>query len=249
MELLPEFNSLTSDYILTEGHVHSTWTDGTNTLAELAEEAEQIGLKRLFFTEHIRSMSTYYEDYLKEVARIAKSSKIKIQVGFESKIADYQGSLDIPDIAAAKADIIIGTVHSVPTKDGLKHPKTMERGDLEKAEYELATSMLNARTADVLGHAGGMSLSIFGKFDFDLLEKLIAKCAETGVAFEINSRYHAQILDWLWNKLEHYNPKISLASDAHSLKEIGNCSKMILKKQLFPQCSPCGDRWSVIGNR
>ncbi len=229
---IKRFSDLTPDDVLVEMHTHSTWTDGAASPSEIAATAEQLGLQSLFITDHVRRESTYCEEYIKETSRIAATVKPRITVGFESKIADYDGNLDISKDNAARAEVLIGTVHSVPDNDGFQHPSRMPQEQLERAEYELAMAMLEARSADILGHAGGMSLARFDEFPLDLMEEIIAKSAATDVAFEINSRYHAGLLDWLLEKLEKYNPKVAIGSDAHSLDEVGTCSKL-LRERLF----------------
>lgn len=228
--MLQTFSQINDDYLAAEMHTHSTWTDGQNALVEIAAQARELGLRTLFYSDHIRSSSTYFNDYLEEAKNLAADSPLEIKVGFESKVADYEGNLDIPESAREQADFIIGTVHSIPKKDGFAHPSILEEGELEKAEYKLSLAMLSAKSADILGHAGGMSMAKFGDFKLEYLEEIIAKCAERGVAFEINSRYHAGILDWLLKKLAEYNPLVSIGSDAHSLDEIGVCSDIMQQK-------------------
>ena len=228
--MFKHFSDINQDYCLSEMHTHSTWTDGQASLPDLTEKAAEQGLKRLFFTDHIRSSSTYFENYLEEARELAENTKIEIKVGFESKVADYDGNLDIPETAREKADLIIGTVHSIPGKDGFVHPSILDEGELEKAEYELSMASLVAKSADILGHAGGMSIAKFGDFKLTYLEEIIAKCAENSVAFEINSRYHASILDWLFEKLKVYDPLVSIGSDVHSLEDVGVCAEILLSK-------------------
>lgn len=226
------FNELQNEDLQCETHVHSTWTDGSAPPCEILERAEELSLKKLYFTDHIRSASTYYEAYFDGIAKIADSSTLDVVAGFESKIADYNGNLDISKDAESKAGILIGTVHSVPTDDKFVHPREIDQKRLERAEYELSMAMLESGSADVLGHAGGMSITYFGSFDMAKLEAIIAKCAETEIAFEINSRYHIGILDWLLDKLSTYNPFVSFGSDAHSLDEVGRCSTLMQKRLL-----------------
>lgn len=228
--MLKSFSEINTNYLLCEMHTHSTWTDGQVSLADLTAKAVEHGLKRLFFTDHIRSTSNYFEDYLLEARELAQSSELDIKVGFESKVADYDGNLDIPKTAEEQADLIIGTVHSIPKKDEFVHPSLLAEYELEKAEYELSLAMISAKSADIMGHAGGMSIAKFGGFKHEYLEDIIAQCSENGVAFEINFRYHADIMDWLMEKLKLYNPLISIGSDVHSLDEVGVCSKIMLQK-------------------
>ena len=73
----------------------------------------------------------------------------------------------------------------------------------------------------ILGHPMGMSLRRFGlspaRFIF---EELAAVAAETGVCFEINSRYHSDPIS-LVEICSRAGAPISLGSNAHSVEEVG----------------------------
>jgi len=227
--LFKKYNDIDKDYICSEMHVHSQYTDGQATLKDIEIRAAELRLKTLFFTDHIRYSSNYYNEYFEKIQEILEISQLDIKIGFESKVSDYNGNLDLSKKARQGADIVIGTVHSIPRSDGFIHPSLLSAKELEKAEYELSLAMISAKSADILGHTGGMSIAKFGKFNLEYLEEIIVKCVDFEVVFEINSRYHEILLDWLSEKLKIYNPFVSIGSDVHSLNEIGNCSKMMQK--------------------
>ena len=67
------FNELSSTYLDTDFHLHSTWTDGKNTIQEIVNIAHKNHLNSIAITDHIRKESTYFDDYEKEIQFICSS--------------------------------------------------------------------------------------------------------------------------------------------------------------------------------
>ena len=99
-------------------HCHTVYSDGRNTIEEMALAAEALGMRYLTITDH--SPSAYYArgvsiDRLRaqwdEIARVQERVKIKLLRGTESDILE-DGSLDYPDHYLAQFDIVIASIHS-----------------------------------------------------------------------------------------------------------------------------------------
>ena len=99
-------------------HCHTIYSDGRNTIEEMALAAEALGMRYLTITDH--SPSAYYArgvsiDRLRaqwdEIARVQERVKIKLLRGTESDILE-DGSLDYPDHYLAQFDIVIASIHS-----------------------------------------------------------------------------------------------------------------------------------------
>lgn len=99
-------------------HCHTIYSDGRNTIEEMALAAEALGMQYLTITDH--SPSAYYArgvsiDRLRaqwdEIARVQERVKIKLLRGTESDILE-DGSLDYPDHYLAQFDIVIASIHS-----------------------------------------------------------------------------------------------------------------------------------------
>jgi DNA polymerase (family 10) len=99
-------------------HCHTVYSDGRNTIEEMAVAAEALGMRYLTITDH--SPSAYYArgvsiDRLRaqwdEIARVQERVKIKLLRGTESDILE-DGSLDYPDHYLAQFDIVIASIHS-----------------------------------------------------------------------------------------------------------------------------------------
>ncbi len=232
--IFKRFRTLSKFDLLSDMHIHTVWTDGENTSVEMLDVAVEKGLRMIAFTDHVRKNSSYCKDFVGEIKTIARNSKIELYAGFEAKIKDFNGNLDIPEYCSRNKHLIIGSVHSIPVDNGkFLHPeffKPLEK--LQECEYRLYLGLLKSGQADILGHVGGMSNSFAGGFSMDLMEDLILKCAATETAFEINSRYHSNIIKELLVLLEKYNPAISIGSDAHNVSETGECLKLLRKHRV-----------------
>ena len=227
------FRDLTREDLLTDLHIHSTWTDGKAEVREICERAEELGLGRIGFTDHVRSSSTYCKAYVEEIKRLAPEFDFQLLAGFEAKAADETGGLDISKDCRAMADFVVGSVHSIPTEGGFRRPETFSPEELEKAEHRLGLALVQGGQAHVLAHAGGMSLSLHGRFDQDRMEEIILACSDSGTAFEINSRYHGSLLPWLLDTLQRHNPLVSLGSDAHDIARVGHCAQLLSSLRKF----------------
>lgn len=217
------FNKLKIEDCCVDLHIHSTWTDGQRPIQTILEKADDLGLVAVALTDHIRRRSTYCRAYAKEIHDIASEYNFQTLIGFEAKAVDFDGRLDISAECRSVSDFVIGSVHSIPCEGGFMAPGSIAQAELERAEYRLSLAIIETGEAHVLGHAGGMSIASHGVFSLELLEQIIEACARSQTAFEINSRYHHGLLGWLVEKLERYEPLVSLGSDAHGIGEVGAC--------------------------
>lgn len=206
-------------------HMHTDWTDGNNTLFQMIDRADANGMGAIAITDHIRRESDYFFDYLNEISAIIPKYKMRIYSGFETKILDIYGNVDISQEAVDKADIIIGSVHRVPYREEYTLPKEIPYDELIKIELELSLSAIkNSKKINVLGHSGGMSISAYGRFPNVFFDKIICECAKNDIAFEFNYKYHRIYENELKELLFQYNPYVSVGSDAHSVDVVSSRS-------------------------
>ncbi len=194
-------------------HNHSTYSDGVNTLAEMAQETEKLGYEYLVITDH--SQSAFYAnglkedrllDQLEEIAELNKISGIRIYSGIESDIL-FNGDLDYPDEILGKLDVIVASVHSV-----LKM-------DVEKATTRLIKAIENPYTR-ILGHPTGRLLLSRKGYPVDFA-KVIDACAANNVVIEMNANPYRLDMDWRYiNKAMEKGVMISINPDAHSIAGI-----------------------------
>jgi putative hydrolase len=227
MDNFRRFKDIDKNYVLTDKHLHTNWTDGKNSVPEMIEASEKAGMREVAFTDHVRSVSDYCEGYFRQIEEAGKGSGIKVLAGLEAKIADFDGTIDVPAGMFEKCAVRIGSVHRFPVGGELCDPSSFPKKECQRIEFELSLAAVKRRICNVLGHPGGMSLRAYGEFPSALFEKMIRSCAKNGVAFELNSFYHIPVCEVLLELLDRYDPYVSLGSDAHTSEEVGGCAKML----------------------
>jgi len=175
-------------------HNHSTWSDGVNTIEEMALYCrDTLKLEYLGMCDH--SKSAFYakglsiERVLQQQEEIDHLNKkldgFKIFKGIESDILN-DGSLDYPDEILKKFDFIVASVHS-----NLKM-------DEEKATARIIKAIENPYTT-ILGHPTGRLLLSRKGYPINY-KKVIDACAANNVVIEINANPFRLDLDWRWHQ-------------------------------------------------
>jgi len=194
-------------------HNHSTWSDGVNTLEDMALYCrDQLKLEYLGICDH--SKSAFYakglsiERVLQQHEEIDHLNKkitgFHIFKGIESDILN-DGSLDYPDEILQRFDFIVASVHS-----NLKMDK-------EKATARLIKAVENPYTT-ILGHPTGRLLLSRKGYEFNY-QKVIDACAANDVIIEINANPLRLDLDWRWHQYAlNKGVKLSVNPDAHRVE-------------------------------
>jgi DNA polymerase (family 10) len=190
-------------------HNHSTYSDGMNTLKEMAEYCKELGYEYLGICDH--SQSAFYAEGLKPERVIAQQLEIdelnkqlfpfKIFKGIESDILN-DGSLDYSEDILKTFDFIVASVHS-----NLKMNE-------EKATARLIKAIENPYTT-ILGHPTGRLLLSRSGYPIDH-KKVIDACAANGVIIELNAHPYRLDIDWRWIPYCIENGvMVSINPDAH----------------------------------
>jgi DNA polymerase (family 10) len=133
-------------------------------------------------------------------------SAFHIFKGIESDILS-DGSLDYPDDVLASFDFIVASVHGQFKMD-------------RAAQTERIIRAVSNPYTTILGHMTGRQLLRRSGYDIDI-EKVLAACAEYGVAVEINANPWRLDLDWRWHETAlRLGCMMSINPDAHSTREI-----------------------------
>lgn len=193
-------------------HSHSNWSDGTNTLEEMAEACIKKGFEYLVISDH--SQTAFYANGLKEDRIRAQHKQVdelnkqlppfKIFKSIESDILN-DGSLDYPDSLLKTFDLVIASVHS-----NLKMTE-------EKAMTRLIKAIENPYTR-ILGHMTGRLLLSRNGYPVDH-RKIIDACAANKVVIEINAHPRRLDIDWRWIGLAmERGVLLSINPDAHFIE-------------------------------
>ncbi len=206
-------------------HSHSTWSDGMNTLEEMANAAIDKGLEYLVISDH--SKTAAYAQGLQVERVLAQHQQIdelnkqlapfKIFKSIESDILG-DGSLDYETDILNKFDIVIASIHS-----NLKMTE-------DKAMMRLMNAIENPFTS-ILGHMTGRLLLSRNGYPVNH-KKIIDACAANNVVIELNAHPRRLDIDWRWIDLAlEKNVLISIDPDAHSIEGFDDCRYGVLVAQ------------------
>jgi DNA polymerase (family 10) len=196
-------------------HAHTNLSDGSNTLAEMAEAVHQRGYQYFGVSDH--SQSAHYagglslDEIIQQHAEVDRLNSrygtgFRIFKGIEADIL-ADGTLDYPDDVLERFDFVIASVHGRFRLDR----KTQTERILRAVENPYTT---------VLGHMTGRLLLRRPGYEADI-EDILAACGEYGVAVEVNSNPWRLDLDWRWHgRALELGCMMSINPDAHSLSEI-----------------------------
>ncbi len=206
-------------------HSHSNWSDGVNSIEEMAKGCIALGYEYLVISDH--SKSAFYANGLQE-DRIREQHKLidelndqykpfKIFKSIESDILN-DGSLDYHNELLGSFDLVIASVHS-----NLKMTE-------EKAMVRLLKAIEHPYTT-ILGHMTGRLLLSRKGYPVNV-SAIIDACKQHNVVIELNA--HPRRLDMDW----HFIPealekgvKISVDPDAHSIKGYNDVRYGVLAAQ------------------
>jgi len=193
-------------------HAHSTWSDGQNTLREMAEACIARGFSYLGITDH--SKTAAYAGGLNEEAlhrqheeidrlNAEYAGRIRILKGTECDIL-RDGSLDFADEVLATLDFVVASIHS----------------QFNLPPQEQTQRMLRAISnpyVDIIGHPTGRVLLERDGYTLDL-EAVIDAAAAHGVCIEINADPSRLDLDWRYlHRARDKGIKIPIDPDAHTI--------------------------------
>jgi DNA polymerase (family 10) len=195
-------------------HNHSKWSDGKNTIEEMALACQQKGYQYLVMSDH--SVSSFYANGL-SIERIEKQqdeidalnnklAPFKIFKSIECDILN-DGRLDYEEAVLATFDLVICSVH--------QNLKMTE----EKAMQRILTAIENP-FCHILGHPTGRLLLSRKGYPIDHI-KIIEACVKNNVVIEINANPRRLDMDWRFiQQAIEMGAMLSINPDAHSLDGI-----------------------------
>jgi DNA polymerase (family 10) len=199
-------------------HCHSTYSDGTTPIAELAAAARARGWRYLGVSDH--SESAFYAGGLKRDGVLRQHDEIdavnaamggdgfRVLKGIEADIL-ADGRVDYDEELLGRFDYVIGSVHS---RFGMEEREMTER----------VLRALDDPHLTVLGHPTGRLLLTREPYAIDM-EAVIEKAAEVGASIELNADPHRLDLDWrLCRSAKERGVAIEIGPDAHSVPGLDN---------------------------
>ena len=199
-------------------HCHTVYSDGRNTVAEMASAAQERGWRYLGIADHSKFAGYAGGLSADEIARQhdeidewneQHGKKVWVFKGIEADILS-DGRLDYEDEpeVLASFDYTVGSVHSSFT---LPEPAMTAR---------LIRAMQNPALT-FLGHATGRLLLSRAGYKIDV-EQVFAAARELGVAIEINADPYRLDLSWqYWRRGKEMGVRTAINPDAHSMRSLG----------------------------
>jgi DNA polymerase (family 10) len=197
-------------------HMHTTSSDGRNSIREMAEAALACGYGYIAITDHSKNLAmTNGMDEKRALEQMEKvhavdremKGKIRVFTGIEVDIL-ADGALDLDDEVLAQMDVVIASVHT----------------RFEQSREEMTARVLKAienPTIRILGHPTGRLLLRREPFALDL-PAVLKRAAELGVAMEHNAApERLDLNDHDLRLAKELGCRIVMSSDSHDSRNLG----------------------------
>jgi DNA polymerase (family X) len=190
-------------------HIHTTESDGHNTLEEMAEAARRRGYEYIAVTEHSKRVTMArgldarrLEKQIKAIERVNERLEgITLLKGIEVDILKC-GSLDLPDDILRELDVVVCAVH-------------YDRNLSKKEMTERITRAMDNPCFNILAHPTGRLVNDRAPYEVDI-EKVIEKAKEAGCFLELNSHPdRLDLSDRHCRMAKEAGVKIAVSTDAH----------------------------------
>ena len=192
-------------------HMHTTWSDGVNSLEEMVETAYKLGYQYIVIGDHSQSARVAngltperYKEQWKEIERLNRIYNPKgfyILRGAEVDILP-DGSLDLPDEILEQFDFVIASVHS-----------RFEQDNTERILRAMENPYVN-----MIGHPTGKQYGYREGYPVDI-NRLIEAAKETGTALELNAQ-RMDLSPENVRKCMEAGVYIGIVTDAHSARQL-----------------------------
>ncbi|MFL2762136.1 MAG: PHP domain-containing protein [Dehalococcoidia bacterium] len=195
-------------------HVHSTWSDGKNSLYEMVEAARSLGLEYVAMTDHSAGLGIANglspERLIQKNIEIKKLNDsiggIKVLSGSEVDIRS-DGSLDYSDSLLGSLDFVVASIHNSMNQDS----STMTN--------RIVAAMKNPAVT-VIGHLSTRKIGIRPPIEADF-ELIFQAAIDTGTALEINSSLvRMDIKDLYVNRARELGVALIINTDSHKCEDL-----------------------------
>jgi DNA polymerase (family 10) len=194
--------------------MHTTASDGKNSIEEMAEAARKLGHQYIAITDHSKAVTVAngldekrMAVHIKALhAADKKDLGIRVLVGSEVDILK-DGSLDYSDEILAQIDVVVCSIHSYFNLD-------------RAAMTERMLAAIENPYTQIIGHPTGRLLLRRDPLDYDM-EKILDACAKHGVAMECNSYPdRLDLKDVYLRMCKERGVKVVISTDSHNTSNL-----------------------------
>ncbi|MFP5203894.1 MAG: DNA polymerase/3'-5' exonuclease PolX [Acidobacteriota bacterium] len=205
-------------------HMHTTASDGRNSIREMADAAAACGLEYIAITDHSKALAMTggldEKRALEHIARIREvdremEGRLRVFSGIEVDILG-DGALDLDDEVLAQMDVVIASVHS-----RFDQP-------LEEMTARVLRAIENPYVR-ILGHPTGRLLLRREPFALDI-GAVMRRAAELGVAMEHNAApERLDLCDRDLRLAKELGCRVAISTDAHTIGAVGRMEFGVLQ--------------------
>src|SRR5712672_44063 len=190
--------------------MHTTASDGKNSIEEMAEAARKLGHHYIAITDHSKAVTVANgldekraAAHIKKIhAANEKDLGIRVLAGSEVDILK-DGSLDYADEILAQLDVVVCSIHSYFNLD-------------RSAMTERMLAAIENPYTQIIAHPTGRLLLRRDPIDYDM-EKVLDACAKQGVAMECNSYPdRLDLKDVYLRMCKERGVKVVISTDSHN---------------------------------
>lgn len=197
-------------------HNHSVWSDGANTIAEMAAAAQALGYEYLAMCDHSKRLTVAngldeqrLAKQIKEIDQLNEGYKgFRLLKGTECDILE-DGSLDLDDAILKELDLVVVSVHS-------KFNLTREQ------QTARVLKALDNRYATILAHPTGRLILEREPYDIDIA-RVIEHAKQRGCFLELNANpMRLDLNDVYCQMAKNAGVLISIDVDGHQVQDLGH---------------------------
>jgi len=200
-------------------HVHTNWSEGQNSIEEMAKKGEALGYEYMVISDHAGNLpiaNAMNEKRIRKQIKEIDDLNRKLETGHRTgpyllKGAEVnilpKGGVDVPDSILRELDAVVAGIHR------------RMHDPLEKNMKRLFSAMENEHV-DIIAHPTGRLINKREPYPIDI-DELVHRARETGTILEINSQPdRLDLRDEHVRKAMEAGVMLSVSTDAHAISQM-----------------------------
>lgn len=195
-------------------HIHTTWSDGSDSLDDVAKAGQARGYQYLAVCDHSQSLKVAHgmtpARLRRQMTKIrslnARAARFRLLMGAEVDILS-DGSMDYPDEVLAELDFVVGSIHSGFTQG-------------ERVITQRIIAAMRNPYVTLIAHPTGRLMGRREPYPVDL-EAVCQAAKDTGTALEMNAYpKRMDLCDTAARRAKDLGVMLAISTDTHSLDQL-----------------------------